>query len=180
MASRDIKDLTPVMQEKAQFVIKYCADKGYPVLIYCTKRDLQEQAILFRSSDPTGDEVKEKIEDLRNRGFGFLADIIKEVGPQPYHGWKTDAAPGESFHGYLEAFDAAPIIGGKIPWQYEDNPKAWDIYGEAVKAAGLTWGGDWKRKDLPHAQLRSGGNPLNMYSPEEIKRILQENGVLKV
>ena len=64
MASRSIKDLTPEMQDKAEFVLGYCKNEGVDLLIYCTLRSLEEQAILFRSSDPTGARVKQKINEL--------------------------------------------------------------------------------------------------------------------
>lgn len=31
--------------------------------------------------------------------------------------------------------------------------KAWADYGAALKAEGLVWGGDWRMRDLPHAEL---------------------------
>lgn len=37
--------------------------------------------------------------------------------------------------------------------------KAWAEYGAAVKAEGLVWGGDWRMRDLPHAELESFRDP---------------------
>lgn len=180
MASRSLKDLTSEMQDKAEFVLGYCKNEGVDLLIYCTLRSLEEQAILFRSSDPTGEIVKNKIQKLKNRGFGFLADVIEKVGPQKCEGWKTNAAPGESYHNYKEAFDAVPCIGGKPMWAYHTYKKGWDAYGEACREVGLEWGGDWIKKhlDMPHAQLRTGSNPLKILNPEEVKFILTKNGLL--
>ena len=179
MASRRLGDLTQEMQDKAKFVLGYCQGEDVDLLIYCTLRSLDEQAILFRSSDKTGYRVKVKIRKFRERGFGFLADIIEKVGPQKYDGWKTNAAPGESWHGYREAFDAVPLLGGKAMWSYKSYKKGWDVYGEACYKAGLEWGGNWiKYKDMPHAQLRPGGNPLKILTPEEVKFILTKNKLL--
>lgn len=179
MASRKLTDLTPKVQEKAEFIINYCKERGVDILIYCTLRSLEEQAILYRSSQKNASVVQAKIQKFNGRGLGFLADVIEKVGAQAFDGWKTDAAPGESFHAYKEAFDAVPLLGGKAMWDYNAYKKGWDIYGEAVKVAGMHWGGDWlKHKDLPHAQLRQGSNPLKFNSPEEIKRILIENKLI--
>ena len=30
---------------------------------------------------------------------------------------------------------------------------AWDAYGDAVEAEGLVWGGNFRRRDMPHAEL---------------------------
>ena len=180
MASRDIKDLIPEMQDKAEFVLGYCKNEGVDILIYCTLRSLEEQAILFRSSDPTGKRVKSKIKKFKDRGFGFLAEIIEKVGPQKSEGWKTNAAPGESWHGYKEAFDAVPCIGGKPMWSYHTYKKGWDTYGKACEEVGLNWGGTWSKQylDMPHAQKREGGNPLKIYTPDQVKEILTQNGIL--
>ena len=179
MASRKLTDLTPNVKEKAEFVINYCKERGVEILIYCTLRTLQEQAILYRSSRKSGTIVQAKIQKLKDRDLGFLAEIIEKVGAQAYNGWKTNAAPGESYHAYKEAFDAVPLLGGKAIWDYNRYPEGWAIYGEAVRAAGMCWGGDWLRHtDFPHAQLRQGSNPLKFNSPDKIKRILTENKLL--
>lgn len=182
MASRRIEDLIPEMQDKANFVVGYCKNEGVDLLVYCTLRTLKEQAILFRSSDPDGGKVKSKILWLRNNGFDFLADKIEEINPQKYEGWKTNAAPGESYHNYGEAFDAVPMLGGKPMWGYKSYQKGWDTFGKACKEINLEWGGTWSNKDMPHAQLRpiidGSSNPLKMSSPEEVKFILTKNGLL--
>ena len=116
---------------------------------------------------------------MREKGFDFLADIIEKVGPQKYDGWKTSAAPGESWHNYAMAFDAVPMLNGKPAWKYSDYPKGWDTYGKACEEIGLNWGGNWKKKDMPHAQLLTeDGNPLKLHTPEEIKFMLTKNGLL--
>jgi hypothetical protein len=34
-----------------------------------------------------------------------------------------------------------------------DAREAWADYGAAVRSEGLVWGGDWRMRDLPHAEL---------------------------
>ena len=167
------------MEEKAKRVMEYCKEEGVILLIYCTMRPLEEQAILFRKSHDWKD-IENKINKLESRGFDFLADIIKNVGPQKQIKPVTNAAPGESFHAYGEAFDAVPLLSGKPIWNYNDYKDGWDTYAKALKENDLVWGGDFgkKFKDLPHAQLCPGSNPLKLYPPEVIKAILTENGLL--
>lgn len=53
-----------------------------------------------------------------------------------------------SWHGYGLAADI--VEDDKDPWT---APQAfWNDLGECARANGLTWGGDWEWKDLPHVQ----------------------------
>lgn len=178
MASRKIEDLIPAMRSKAREVVRICKEQGVDILIYCTLRSLEEQAKFYRQSRSRA-VINAKMEKLRTRGFGFLADIIEEVGSQS-GAHVTNACPGESYHNYAEAFDGVPTIDGKALWSYEDNKKEWDIYGAACESVGLTWLGNSKSfNEKPHAQFRSGGSPLRTFDSEEIETILIENGLLK-
>jgi peptidoglycan L-alanyl-D-glutamate endopeptidase CwlK len=171
MAYRDLSLLTPEMRRKVLLVKQECLKNKVEILFYCTLRPLDEQAVMYRQSNSFA-KINAKIEELSENGFGFLSNIIIDIGAQQNTKWKTNACPGESFHNYGEAVDGVPIVNGRPVWNYEENPMVWDIYGKAVKNAGLEWGGDWKKKDLPHAQLAKGSNPLELYSPEEIKKKL--------
>ncbi|GAA0347096.1 hypothetical protein GCM10009092_09400 [Bowmanella denitrificans] len=178
MASRDLNDLVPEVKVKAQQVIQFCRDVGgFDLLIYCTLRPLQEQARLYRQSRARA-EIEDKQNKFRQRGFGFLADIIHQVGPC-YGRHVTNAAPGESWHNYGEAWDAVPLLGGKPEWSYVDAKEHWDIYGQGVREVGMHWAGDWQSfREFPHAQLRPGGNPLKTQQPDELLAILRGNGLL--
>ncbi|MCK5612978.1 M15 family metallopeptidase [Candidatus Pacearchaeota archaeon] len=178
MASRNIEDLAPDVQVAANLIVGGCANEDVDIMIYGTLRPLEEQAILYRQSR-SWEQIKRKIEKFRNRGLDFLADILENAGP--CHGPKrTNAAPGESWHNYAEAFDAVPMVGGKPAWKYKDAPFEWAMYGEMIKEAGLNWSGDWKRfKEIAHAQKRHGSNPLKEYSPNKIQEMLITNGLLE-
>lgn len=165
MASRDLNDLVPEMKAKADWVLTYCSERGVDLLIYCTHRSFEEQARLYRKGR-TKSEITVKKMHLEEAGWEMLADIIDEVGAQ-YGDKVTNAAPGESWHNFKEAFDAVPMIDGKPAWHRKDAPEAWQIYGDAVKDAGAIWGGDWHFTDLPHAQLRKG-NPLDVMNEKEV------------
>lgn len=170
MASRSLNDLTPRMKEKALHVQLDCKKSGVELLIYCTLRSLEEQAIAYRQSR-TYSEIAKKMLKMRMDGYGYLADIIKKVGPQsgPH---VTGAGPGESWHNYMMAFDGVPVVNGKLLW--DEKAPEWQVYGNILRMNGLYWGGDWNSfKDFPHAQLNETGNPLNMYDAVEAKTILK-------
>jgi peptidoglycan L-alanyl-D-glutamate endopeptidase CwlK len=169
-----IEDLLPELARKAERILRQCEEAGLELHIRCTWRPLEKQAVLYRASH-TREQVTAKIALLRQRRFGFLADILLEVGPQPTSKRAvTNAAPGESWHNYGEAFDAVPVIGGQEMWNYNDAPFEWDMYGQLVREAGLTWGGDWRRlRDFPHAQLRAETNPLKVMTAEEVRAVLR-------
>lgn len=178
MASRSLDDLVEEMRPKATLVVEACKEAaGFDLLIYCTLRPLEEQAKLWRQSRSRA-QIDEKKALYASRGFDFLAEILENVGPQ-YGPHVTNAAPGESWHNYGQAFDAVPMRGGKPVWSYLDGKDLWDAYGEAARGADLYWAGDWVSfREYPHAQLRAGGNPLREYSPESILAMLQDNGLL--
>jgi len=178
MASRKLEDLVAGLQEKAKLVQQACEEAaGFDLLIYCTLRPLEEQARLWRQSR-SRHEIDLKQQTMRSRGYDLLADIIESVGPQ-YGEHVTNAAPGESWHNYGEAFDAVPLLGGKPAWNYLKAKSYWDAYGEAVRQAGLFWAGDWiSFREYPHAQLRQGGNPLKTLTPDQVYATLEANGLL--
>lgn len=178
MASRKLEDLLEEMRGKAKTIRLACKEAGgFDLLIYCTLRSLEEQARLFRQSR-SRQEIDVKMQKLRSRGFTFLAEIIENVGPC-YGDHVTNAAPGESWHNYAQAFDAVPLMSGKPAWNYLKAKLHWDAYGEAVRQAGLNWAGDWQSfREYPHAQLKLGGNPLKSMTPDQVHAALEENGLL--
>ena len=178
MASRSLDKLTADMKEKAESVLKASHNIELDILIYCTLRPLDEQARLYRQSRSWG-TIKEKITKYRQRGFGFLADVLERVGPQTGQ-HVTNAGPGESFHNFGLAFDAVPLSGGKPIWNYLSGKHAWEAYGGCVRQAGLEWAGDWTTfREYPHAQLGTGGNPLKQFTPDQLREKLIELGLLK-
>ena len=177
MASRNVADLTPEVQEKVKRIVEVCNEINIDMLVYSTLRTLEEQAILYRQSR-SWDAIKTKILKLNKRGFGFIGDILDGVGPcSGRHA--TNAGPGESWHNYAEAFDAVPLINGKAMWNYMKARSEWDAYGECIRQVGMVWGGDWINfRDYPHAQNRAGSNPLKIMNPDEVKEILISNKLL--
>ena len=58
----------------------------------------------------------------------------------------TYARCGQSKHNHRRAFDVVEIKNGKALWK---NPN-WELIGSLGEAAGLSWGGRWRRPDRPH------------------------------
>ncbi len=169
MPSKTVADLSPVCREKAQQVISLAKDRGADIRIYCTLRTPEEQARLYRQSR-TLSQVMAKADALRRKGYPSLADILIGVGAQDgkLGAHVTNAGPGESWHQYREAFDAAPFVGGEPTWDVK-HPH-WKIYGDCVRRVGLQWAGDWTSfPEYPHAQNATGGNPLDVLTPEQVK-----------
>jgi hypothetical protein len=136
---------------------------GFTLLIYCGWRSFEQQARLWRSTRKTRD-IKDRIKRLRNKGYTESARILEEVGPIPGELGRhvTWAVPGNSWHGYGCAVDAAVLFEGKIDWKmtYMD---AWRAYGQGCRNLGLNWAGDWDndRREYVHCQLpvvSEGGN----------------------
>jgi peptidoglycan L-alanyl-D-glutamate endopeptidase CwlK len=173
MASRRLSDLNAETRHRAGIAQAEfaCNDTGYELLIYCTYRSPIEQAKLYRQSRSTV-EIDRKATMLTDRGFDFLAAILWGVGPQAGRlgSHVTKAGPGESWHQYKLAFDAVPVLGGKLLW--DSRHLAWAMYGKALSVAKLEWAGTWKTfKEFPHAQLRDlKSNPLKQFEPEDVKK----------
>lgn len=173
-----LKLLTPGARRKAKQVIDICKNEEFDLIFFSSLRHLDEQAIFYRQSR-SWEEIKLKIKELRNTGFDFLADAIEKVGYRKgLH--VTDAAPGESWHNYGEAWDAAPMINNGICFTYSDGKKYWNKYGKAIRKVGMYWGGNWhKPKDYPHAQLREYSNPLKVLTPDQVYDKLKRLELLK-
>ena len=56
-----------------------------------------------------------------------------------------------SMHTKGLACDVVPIINGKLDWGADAD--VWALVGSSAKAHGLTWGGSWKMRDMPHCEL---------------------------
>lgn len=163
--SRDLDRLVQPTRLMFVEVGAHMAAAGYDLLIYCTWRSAAEQARIYRRSR-TIEQISRKSGELRLRGYGALADLLMQVGPQ----WGrlgahlTYAGPGESWHQYGEAADGVPLVGGKADWQ-ADTP-AYRAYRDACKITGLQHATQWKSwQEWPHAQRPKTSNPLDELEP---------------
>ena len=64
----------------------------------------------------------------------------------------TNAGALLSYHNHRLAFDVVPTEYISLP-DWNPTGALWSKIGLIGKSVGLEWGGDWKKKDLPHFQL---------------------------
>lgn len=145
----------------------------HPVLTFGV-RDPWTQARLWRKSR-SGAQVVAKIEDLNARGAPYLAEILREVGPQPHGRWATDAAPGLSWHQWREAVDfgwKSQVTGRVLEGGPDDGDEfqfaeqCYDKLGELCDEVGLTWGDSFG--DENHVQGPTASSPLRELSYAEV------------
>ena len=152
MASRNLNDLQSHVAEAARAHLEACANAGIDLLIYCTLRDAEEQAQLFRKGR-TEEQITRKRDQLAGN-FPQLAGLLDP--PTPVNEAKvTNAGPGESYHQYGVAYDCVPLVGGKPVWKTTgDERLLWQQVGQLGKGVGLEWAGDWRRfREFPHFQI---------------------------
>lgn len=159
MASRKLSDLRPSAAKQALAVrqaFDSAAPAGVSLLIYCTYRSPEEQARRFRQGRSLAQIHERAVQLERTYGRPDLAAILRHAAPQRGKRRVTNAGPGQSIHQYRGAFDAAPLRDGEIVWgtRATEDVALWRLYGECVMGAGLVWGGNWRRRDMPHAQQR--------------------------
>lgn len=131
MASRSLLDLAPEVRRAALAFLERASAQGLEVLIYCTLRSEEEQALLYA------------------RGRTAPGAVV------------THAKPGQSLHGPDEngqawAFDAVPMVHGKAAW---NDAKLLEKMGACGKACGLQWAGNWRgrMREAVHFQMQKGG-----------------------
>lgn len=66
----------------------------------------------------------------------------------------TKAPGGLSYHNYGLAFDIVPDAYVNLP-NWNPTGPYWAILGTLGESLGLSWGGRWKNKDLPHFELNA-------------------------
>lgn len=125
MPSRKIDDLRPDVASMARVMLARCDAEKLPVVVACTYRSIEEQAALYAQGRTTPGRIV------------------------------TNARAGESAHNTRQALDVYPLHNGKLAGL--DNPTGralWARLGAIGKAAGFTWGGDWRMRDYPHFEFK--------------------------
>jgi peptidoglycan L-alanyl-D-glutamate endopeptidase CwlK len=87
VSSRLLSDLKAPFRLRAEAWVERCKAAGLDVLVYCTLRDLDEQARLYAQGRTTPGKIV------------------------------TNAKPGQSAHNYGLALDFVPLVGGKPEWK---------------------------------------------------------------
>lgn len=150
-----LEGLEPGIREKAQQIVsqfKEQTERRAELLVYCTFRTPEEQAILYRKGR-TIEQIEAKASELKVLGREDLAEILLKAAPQIDPKIVTNAGPGQSAHNYGEAFDAVPLVGGKPVWSLNDP--LYRLYGRLSIEMGLDWAGRWKSfREGPHSQTK--------------------------
>lgn len=142
-----------------------CDRNGTPMRPYYVRRDVREQARLWRQSRSSL-EIATGLEWLEAAGARFVARVIRDVGRQ-FGRWATNAVPGNSWHQWDEAVDAYAEVEGRISWDTIPGKVGgpgdayYRFYAERARELGLTplgpTLGDW-----PHVQARPQGAPSHI------------------
>ena len=162
MASRNLDDLRPEVRVLADTFLGLADRAGLDVLVYCTLREFDEQARLYRQGRPLS-KILDKAEELdRDYGRPDLAGVLMDVGPQSGRRIVTWAGPGQSLHNYGYALDGCPLYAGKPVWSPVDveatpdvdEAELWMRYGTLAQEARLEWAGNWPKgkREYPHLQ----------------------------
>ena len=90
--------------------------------------------------------------DAELRRVGVSDDEIIQYRKQGYLSSKPVVTKilNPQYHGTGRAMDCCWLVNGAPTWNVPNE--WWETYGRAAEAHGLTWGGRWKLRDLPHVQ----------------------------
>ena len=170
--SRDLDDLVTEFRAQVEELLNVCDQSGYTMRQFFTLRIPFEQGILWRQSRST-QEVRQKIEELQDKGADFLAHCIDSVGPRNGR-HVTNAIPGLSWHQWGEAVDCYWLLDDKSEWSTRkkvNGANGYVNYAEKARSLGLTAGGHWSSfRDWPHVQMRKESNPGRLFSLQEINQ----------
>jgi len=132
----------PVAKRKFQAVLADVRSKGLPLLVWEVYRSREQQRALYAQGRT----------DAELRKAGFSDEEIAKYRKQGYLSTKPVVTNLRTprYHGTGRAMDCCWLLDGKPTWNVPEE--WWNTYGRAAEAHGLTWGGRWKMRDLPHVQ----------------------------
>ena len=146
MSSRAIEDLTPRMQERIRR-FEVCLEVAVPGTFKrsCTYRSQEEQNALWKRG-------RESLSIVNMHYMAVGMNPITEQENKFKVTWTTN-----SVHTDREAVDYFIQREGKYCNDLKvdtdgDKIEDWQEFGKIAETCGLEWGGNWKKKDLPHVQ----------------------------
>jgi len=155
--SRDIRDLTPALQEKEQEFALKTLEAGLSFAITCTLRTKDEHVALYAQHR----EPLAVVNELRR--LAKLLPITKEENSRCVT-WTLNSRHFAGKDGKACAFDIALLKANKPTWDIKCDIDDDDIpdyieAGAIARSIGLIWGGDFKdkhgdpRPDMVHFEL---------------------------
>ncbi len=125
----------PDLAARVRHLLEAMALLGHPMKVTDGLRTAEEQQALFAKGRTIKGEPPYTPDDPLGRTVTFADGVVKK-----------------SNHQGGKAVDCTFFHNGKVCW-CEKHP--WLLYGEAAKALGLKWGGDWPtpKTDRPHLEL---------------------------
>jgi peptidoglycan LD-endopeptidase CwlK len=125
---RKLAGVHPTLVEKVTRILYALAELGHPMLVTDGLRTDAEQVALYAKGRTAPGPKVTNADGVRRRSN---------------HQAKADG------HGY--AVDCCFLVDGNPSW---DDAHPWRLYGEAAKALGLRWGGEFVGLvDRPHIEL---------------------------
>lgn len=145
--SRELGDLVPSVEAKAIAFKDACAKHGIDIIFTSTYRDNESQDALYA----VGRTVK-----------GANPRLLKPMGDTV-----TNAKGGWSWHNWRCAFDFAPVVNGKVPW---NDSTLFARCGEIAESVGLQWAGRWtgSLKEMAHCQDSHGLSLADLNSGKKL------------
>ena len=142
--SRDIRDLTPELQEKEREFALKMLEAGLPIAITCTLRTKDEHVALWAQ----GRHSLAVVNELRR--IAKMAPIREEANRKCVT-WTLNSRHFAGKDGKARAFDFVLLKANKPTWDIkcdidDDDIPDYSDAGAIAKSIGLVWGGDFKDK----------------------------------
>lgn len=149
--STDLDLLVDTFRLKVERLEAILAREGLPMRLFEARRSFTRSSTLFMQGRTYVDGVIKIVDEKKivtgaragssPHNWGLAVDYVLVTGE---HDWWDDEKPtGPWDTGYT---------GGKL---LRPSVKlAWERYGRSVRQADLTWGGDFPRVDMPHAEAK--------------------------
>jgi hypothetical protein len=150
MASKDITDLTPIMQQRYFLWARGMTELKIPYMITCVGRIKAEQEALYAQGRRTLIEVNALRSFVGLYLLKFEAENIKVT-------WTLESKHIFDDKGKAHAWDFAILKGTKPTWDLKISVNADQIpdylqAGEIAEKYSLRWGGRFKSPDYPHIE----------------------------
>ena len=152
----ETKSLHPAFQIAVNRIIDAMKAKGWDPIIGSGMRTREQQDALFAQ----GRRGLEQVNALRVRAG------LPRITARANQGTVTNARGGQSNHNLTESFlahdhSAVDIVNGyavdivdrRYGWDGAD-PQFWKDLGMLAKRFGCSWGGDWKKPDPAHVEMK--------------------------